>query len=383
MLVFDFSEICETYKTLDITRRNVLKILAMFYDLIGLLQPILINLKRLFQEICKQNLSWDELLPDDFKNEFEKIMLSLQDMEKISIDRNALPQTDCQLETELHGFSDASLQSYGACVYIRAVSNSGVSSVHLITSKSRLAPIKGTTIPRLELLGNVLLSRLMASVKNALSKIINTSNNFYWTDLMITLAWITSKGKNFKTFVENRVREIRENTNISRWFYYESKSNPAGLLTCCIDFVCFQQNNLWWRGGTFLTEKNIQFSQSHESVTDNDILLHELKTSALITKIEPASKAEIVIDIYRFNSFVKLYGVFAWIYRFYDNLKNKTSKSDISLKPFITAAKQTFTELFWMGQNQKEFSDVRLKTLSKDLILIYDEKNLIRCEGRF
>ena len=76
MLVFDFSEICETYKTLDITRRNVLKILAMFYCPIGLLQPILINLKRLFQEICKQKLSWNELLPDDFRNEFEKIMLS-------------------------------------------------------------------------------------------------------------------------------------------------------------------------------------------------------------------------------------------------------------------------------------------------------------------
>ena len=84
-----------------------------------------------------------------------------------------------------------------------------------------------------------------------------------------------------------------------------------------------------------------------------------------------------------FNSLVKLYRVFAWIYRFYDNLKNKTSKSDICLKPFITAAKQTFAELFSMGQNQKEFSDVRLKTLSKDLILIYDEKKLIRCEGRF
>ena len=54
--------------------------------------------------------------------------------------------------------------------------------------------------------------------------------------------------------------------------------------------------------------------------------LHELKTSALITKIEPVAKAEIVIDIYRFNSLVKLYRVFAWIDRFYNSLKNKTSK---------------------------------------------------------
>ena len=46
------------------------------------------------------------------------------------------------------------------------------------------------------------------------------------------------------------------------------------------------------------------------------------------------------------------------IYRFYNNLKNKASKSDIGVKTFITAAEQTFAELFWIGQNQKQFSDV-------------------------
>ena len=168
----------------------------------------------------------------------------MQDNEKISIPRNVLPQTDCQPEIELHGFSDASLQSYGACVCIRAVSKSGVSSIHLVASKSRLAPIKSTTIPRLELLGNVLLSWLMASIKNALSKIINISNYFYWTDSMVTLAWIISKGKDFKTFIENRIREIRENIHISRWFHCESKSNPADLLT-----LLFVFSNMIYGGG--------------------------------------------------------------------------------------------------------------------------------------
>ena len=133
---------------------------------------------------------------------------------------------------------------------------------------------------------------------------------------MVTLAWINSKGKNFKTFVENRVREIKENTSISRWFYCESKSNPADLLTRCKDFVCFQQDDLWWRCGTSLSKKNIQRFRSYESSIDNDVFLYELKTLALITKIEPATKAEIVIDIYRFNSLMKSYRVFAWIYRF-------------------------------------------------------------------
>ena len=100
MLVFDFSKICETYKILDIiTKQNVLKILAMFHDPIGLLQLILINLKRLFQEICKEKLSWDELSADDFRNEFEKIMLSLQDMEKIFITRNVLNEWSYSTKT--------------------------------------------------------------------------------------------------------------------------------------------------------------------------------------------------------------------------------------------------------------------------------------------
>ena len=80
--------------------------------------------------------------------------------------------------------------------------------------------------------------------------------------------------------------------------------------------------------------------------------------------------------------FWKLHQVCAWIYRFYNNLNNKISKKDICLKPFITAVEQTFAGLFYIGQNQNLVSDAGLKTLSNDLILIYDENNLIRCEGR-
>ena len=86
---------------------------------------------------------------------------------------------------ELHGFSDASLQNYGACIYIRSVSQSGKVSVHLVATKSRLAPIKSTTIPRLELLGNLVLSILMNSVKNALSKTISISDCYFWTDSQV------------------------------------------------------------------------------------------------------------------------------------------------------------------------------------------------------
>ena len=76
-------------------------------------------------------------------------------------------------------------------------------SVNLVPSKSRLAPIKGSTIPRLELLGNLLLSRLMDSVKKSLSKVLSISEVFLWTDSQVTIAWIRTENKEFQTFVEN------------------------------------------------------------------------------------------------------------------------------------------------------------------------------------
>ena len=76
-------------------------------------------------------------------------------------------------------------------------------SVNLATSKSRLAPIKGSTIPRLELLGNLLLSRLIDSVKKSLSKVLSISEVFLWTDSQVTFAWIRTENKEFQTFVEN------------------------------------------------------------------------------------------------------------------------------------------------------------------------------------
>ena len=111
---------------------------------------------------------------------------------------------------ELHGFSDASFQNYGTCICVRSVSQSGKMSVSLVAAKSRLAPMKPPTIPRLELLGNLLLSRLMVSVEKALSKILQISKKYFWTDSQVTLAWISSQRKEFKTFVENRCKKSVE-----------------------------------------------------------------------------------------------------------------------------------------------------------------------------
>ena len=91
--------------------------------------------------------------------------------------------------------------------------------------------MKQNTIPHLELLGNILLSRLMNSVKNALSKCTLISNCYFWTDSQVTLSWVKAKRKMFKPFVDNRICEIRKNTDILEWFFCDTKSKPADILT--------------------------------------------------------------------------------------------------------------------------------------------------------
>ena len=96
---------------------------------------------------------------------------------------------------KLHGFSDASKSGFGACVYVRSFCRSDKVNVRLLRAKSRVASLKIETIPRLELSGNLLLSRLIISVKNALKNCVNFDKIYLWTNLRVTLSWIKAINK--------------------------------------------------------------------------------------------------------------------------------------------------------------------------------------------
>ena len=189
-------------------------------------------------------MEWDESISDEFKSESDDILWYLGNVRAIDIPRTFLnhDERDPPQRVELHGFSNASQQYYGACNILKSIFKGGKISVLLIASKSRLAPIKETTIPRLELIGILIQSRLMNSVKNALSKTFSFDNFYFWIDSHVTLVWISTVQKKYKTFVEHRGQEIPKTTNISKWFYCNTKENPADLLTRSKIFDNFHEN---------------------------------------------------------------------------------------------------------------------------------------------
>ena len=109
-------------------------------------------------------------------------MGSIETHRRFEIGNNTNPV----VKKEFHGFCDASLNGYGAYVYVKTIYKSGKISVKLLSSKSRVAPLKQETIQRLELLGALLLFRLMLSIRNSLKDEVLFDNVYYWCLLMLS-----------------------------------------------------------------------------------------------------------------------------------------------------------------------------------------------------
>ena len=120
----------------------------------------------------------------------------------------------------------------GCCLYSKCVTKSNFISTSLVASKSRVAPYKNKiTIPRLELRGNLILSRLILTVLNSFKGEIDISSLYAWSGSKVSLAWIKSYNKEFVTFAQNRVVELRKNVPSEKWNFCCTKLNSADLIT--------------------------------------------------------------------------------------------------------------------------------------------------------
>jgi len=376
-LIFDFTELLETAKTLAPTKRNVLKIIASFYDPLGLVQPIVSSMKILLQQIHKNNVPWDQEITGHLKSSWVSILNELHSIGSIKVERCVEfihSHDDEVVSREIHGFSDASKQGYGACVYIRTIMSSGSIKVGLVTSKSRVAPLKEQTIPRLELLGNLLLARLISSVKSAYQ--LPFHKTYLWTDSRVTLAWIKSTNKEYKTFVQNRVNEIRNATNKEDWYYCSTKDNPADIITR--SELSDIANPLWWGGPSFMKDREL----SIEKLDSNEF--ETLPEEKATTSVNVACNEVNVFDVDEYGSYKKLLRVCAWVNRFINNLKLKTQKSELNLKPILQPSELHDAEMILIKENQRELTrdSATLQKKFKQLNVHLDDDGILRCYGR-
>ena len=200
------------------------------------------------QEVWLSGLYWDERLPQELSTKVNAWFVELT-LSEVKVVRCLQLKKEVKC-AKLHTFVDASQQAYGAAVYIKIEYQDGSSSVRLVASKTRVAPLQSISIPRLELMGAILGSRLAKSVVNALS--MEAKSITFWTDSANVLWWIRGYSRVFKPFVVNRIGEIQMSSSPEQWRYIPTTINPADHLTRGVKLVEILNLKSWWEGPEYL-----------------------------------------------------------------------------------------------------------------------------------
>lgn len=169
-----------------ITKRIMLSLITQIFNPLGLIGPVTIKAKILLQSLWQLKVDWDTPVPETVRIVWSSYDQQLPIINQITIPRHAIIHDPSDIQ--LHGFCDASEAAYGACVYVRSTDDVGIIKVQLLAVKSRVAPLKTTSLPRLELCGAVLLVNLYQRISQALN--CEVSSRHFWTDSEIVLAWI-------------------------------------------------------------------------------------------------------------------------------------------------------------------------------------------------
>ena len=196
----------------------------MFYDPLGLISPITLPIKIILQKLFELKFEWDKYIDTDTNQLWKQHIKGLKHVSFVSVNRHVLC-CKCSF-VQLHDFCDSSGKAYFAVVYARVLCIHGM-KVILWSGRSRVASAIGHSIPRLELMACVLLSRLMTEVKKAIEKEIV----FCWSDSMVSLWWIKQVSKKWKVWVQSRVLNIKKLVGPQRWFYVPTSVNPADVAT--------------------------------------------------------------------------------------------------------------------------------------------------------
>ncbi|UYV65295.1 hypothetical protein LAZ67_3003849 [Cordylochernes scorpioides] len=306
-----------------ITKRSILSCLAQIYDPIGFLSPILIKPKILLQKAWTLKLAWDDELDRHYKDELSLWFDDLQLHKGMAIPRNFNPLMVPQKDWQIHTFVDASSEAYAAVVFLRTRVGDKV-EVHMMAAKSRVAPLKRPTIPRLELLACVVGARLNKMIFEALK--LKDIKNVFWSDATTALTWI-KRDDQWGTFVGNRVKEICRLSDPGNWRYVPSECNPADLPSRGCSLSRLIQSR-WWEGPSWLKLSEEFWPSRYKDLNEEEICA-ERKKIAVVTTVKSTDHWYMKY----FSSFIKNVRMMAWIRRFINNLRSSTKvKGELSVK---------------------------------------------------
>ncbi|XP_015437077.1 PREDICTED: uncharacterized protein LOC107192365 [Dufourea novaeangliae] len=294
-----------------VTKRTVLSKIAQLFDPLGLLGPIIVQAKLIMQDLWKSQIDLDEAVPIGIHTTWLAFQAQLKEIQHIHIPRRVI--ADKCKTSQLHGFCDASERAYGACIYLRSTDSSQHHSTHLLCSKSRVAPLKTQTLPRLELCAAILLIKLYNIVVRSLN--ITFQNITFWSDSTIVLHWINTAPYTLKPFIANRVTGIQQSSTYKQWRHVPSEHNAADYLSRGINPAEIKTHPSWYHGPHWL-------SQSEDTWPYNEIQPIEIPEKRKIVVLKNTVATEFQL-LDKFSSFTVLKRIVAYCFRFANNTRHQ------------------------------------------------------------
>ena len=139
------------------TRRGILSVINSVYDPLGFLAPFVLPAKLLLTELCKDKRAWDDEVTETQAKRWKKWLSDLQSLSSFCVNRCIKPTGFGVIKTaQLHHFSDASNNGYGTVSYLLLTNEKNQKFTSFLIGKSRVAPLKLVTIPRMELTAAVI-----------------------------------------------------------------------------------------------------------------------------------------------------------------------------------------------------------------------------------
>ena len=292
------------------TRRGILSTLSSVFDPLGLVSPVILKAKVILQEACHQGLDWDEHLAERDAKLWHRWLHDLPRLADLSVPRCFKTQNfGIVANMQLHHFADASNVGYGCTSYIRYLNVHGKISCSLILSRSRVAPLKRMTIPRMELTAAVVVVRMARKICKELNL---NCDQFYWTDSMSVICYIKNETTRFHTFVANRVSEIRDCTSTHQWRYIESKLNAADIASRGCDVDSLLHADFWIKGPEFLHEHEADWPNQPDciSILPGDA---EVKKPTVNTVVASDVTSPVDYMLSKFSNWHKLKRTLAWM----------------------------------------------------------------------
>lgn len=365
------------------TKREALRILMSIFDPLGMIAHFIICGKILLQKIWKRGIEWDDELPSDLGDEWRNWLKQLSLLPRISIPRCYSDVRFRTASVELHVFADASSEAFASVAYLRFVKNGDI-HVSFVMARTRVAPIKGLTIPKLELQAALMASRLSKTIEQYID--ITVHRKIFWSDSMAVLGQIRGDPLRRNAFVANRVGEINELTNPESWRYVPSQLNVADQATRGNGMVEFSATSTWYQGPIFLwKDENLwpaapgtKDTKMDENEDELDFETINVATLDQSTTSDDDRLHESVLDPENYMRWDHMLKIASYVYKFIDACRQRRRTNNLTEpngKIFLTVSDYNGGERCIIRQTQRECFHAEFECLAQSRTLENHENN--------